>query len=80
MPEKKVICPKCNMRMERGFIPDYSRGTVLVGCWLKGVPQKTSWLLGSTQASSGEYFPVGAFRCPKCGFVELYADASFEAE
>ena len=72
-------CPKCQTRMETGFIPDFSYGAVLVPRWRTGAPQQRKFL-GMTlehnyKADYREGFPVSAWRCPKCALVELYAPA-----
>jgi hypothetical protein len=80
MLDKKVICPKCNTQMERGFVPDQAHGNFThLGYWHKGIPQKRMILPGITYSNNGR-IPIGAFRCPKCGFVELYADDSFQVD
>jgi hypothetical protein len=70
-------CPKCDGEMVQGFVPDYSHGAALVGRWLKGPPKKSFWTRTKAPYDSG--FPIGAFRCQKCGFLELYSDPKFAA-
>jgi len=64
--------------MAQGFIPDYSHAAIIVGSWHEGQPKKSFW--SRTKAPLAEGVPIGAFRCKKCGFLELYADPSFGAE
>ena len=77
MVSTTLKCPKCNGEMVQGFVPDYSHGAVLVGRWLEGQPRKSFWT--NTKAPYKEGTPIGAFRCQKCGFLELYSDPKFAA-
>lgn len=63
--------------MVRGFLPDQSYGATLVGNWYPGDPEKSFWTGTKRRPLIG--LPVGAFRCEKCGFLELYADNRFAA-
>lgn len=70
-------CPKCQTRMETGFIPDFSYGAVLTSKWHAGVPQMRRFLgmvmKHNIKADYTTGLPVTAWRCPKCTLVELYA-------
>ena len=77
MIDKNLKCPKCNGEMVQGFVPDYSHGATIVSAWQEGQPKKSFWR--RTQATFSKGIPIGAFRCHKCGFLELYADTSFAA-
>ena len=73
-------CPKCQSRMETGFVPDFSYGAVLLSKWCRGLPQPKK-LFGfiqkyTIQADYRSGFPMTAFRCPKCTLVEFYAPES----
>jgi hypothetical protein len=71
-------CPKCKAEMIQGFVPDHSRSSVLVGARYPGQPKWSFW--SQTKAPAEDAVPIGAFRCPECGFLEFYADAKFAAE
>jgi hypothetical protein len=64
--------------MVQGFVPDYAQGRVMVGAWHPGQPKWSFWKRKT--AYDEDAVPIGAFRCPKCGFLEFYADAKFAAE
>ena len=65
--------------MIQGFVPDYySHGALRIGSWHPGQPKKSFW--SKTKEPIAEGLPIGAFRCEKCGFLEFYADAKFEAQ
>ena len=78
MTDDKLQCSKCNGEMVQGFVPDYTRGGILVADWHAGQPKKSFWT--STKNPSAEGVPLGAFRCQKCGFLEFYADPKFAAQ
>jgi predicted Zn-ribbon and HTH transcriptional regulator len=80
MINEQMRCPKCKGEMVQGFVPDYFHGggAALVGGWFAGQPKKSFWK--TTKAPRAEGVPIGAFRCQKCGFLELYSDAKFAAQ
>lgn len=64
--------------MVQGFIPDFFQHSVSgVEGWHEGAPKASFWK--GTQASLSRGIPIGAFRCNRCGFLELYADKEFAA-
>ena len=65
-------CPKCQKPMERGHVPDASHGQVLETSWAPGEPERRRFV-GGIKYRAGEVIPVRAYRCPECGYVELYA-------
>ena len=65
-------CPKCDKLMDRGHLPDATHGSVLVGGWAPGEPERRRWV-GGIKYDANEVIPMSAYRCPSCGFVELYA-------
>ena len=67
-------CPKCQKTMERGHIPDKTRNQVNPAAWAPGAPERQRFF-GGIRFSSKEQLPLSAFRCPGCGYVELYAPA-----
>jgi hypothetical protein len=71
-------CPKCEGAMVQGFIPDFFHHSASgVGGWNEGPPKKSFWT--GTKAALSKGIPVGAFRCSRCGFLELYASKEFAA-
>ena len=78
MTNNKMQCPKCKGEMVQGFVPDYNLGAALVVSWHAGEPKKR--IVGHTKAPRAKGVPIGVFRCQKCGFLELYADAEFAAQ
>ena len=78
MKSDQKKCPKCSGNMVQGFVPDYSHQQALLEGWHEGQPKKSFWT--ETKAPRAEGIPVGAFRCEKCGFLELYADRKYAAQ
>ena len=78
MMNHQKLCPKCQTEMARGFVPDYSRGAILVGNWQDGHPEKSFW--SRTKAPLADGIPIAAFRCPSCCFLEFYAGSKFAAQ
>lgn len=76
--KKPNICPKCEGTMVQGFIPDFFQHSAsgVVG-WQESAPKSSFWT--GTNASRKQGIPVGAFRCDRCGFLELYANKEFAA-
>ena len=74
----EMKCPKCAGKMAQGFVPDYTHQQALVEGWHEGQPKKSFWI--QTKAPRNQGFPIGAFRCEKCGYLELYADPKFAAQ
>jgi hypothetical protein len=71
-------CPKCEGAMVQGFIPDFIHHSINGVCgWHEGQPQASFWK--GTKAKLAEGMPIGAFRCNKCGYLELYAGKEFAA-
>ena len=66
------ICPKCDKPMEVGHVPDMSHGQVLNTTWQPGAPE-TRRFIGGIKWKRNDQVPVEAYRCPKCGYLELYA-------
>ena len=57
--------------MDSGLIPDRAGGTSKEPVWIKGTPDKG--FFGNIKERDRERLPVTAFRCPKCGRLELVA-------
>jgi predicted nucleic-acid-binding Zn-ribbon protein len=72
MPQTVPRCPKCQKSMEEGHVPDIAHGQVHQSQWAPGAAEIRRFL-GGIKWSSKEQIPLTAFRCPSCGYVELYA-------
>ncbi len=71
MPERNPNCPKCNTKMELGFIPDGIYGGVAVPAWVADAPTK-NWL-GVIATRGKTRYVISTYRCPRCGYLESYA-------
>ncbi len=75
---EQLKCPKCNGRMEQGFVLDNTYGAKMISHWVPGAPQKSFWM--GTKAPKAKAIPIGVFRCSSCGFLEQYAEQKFTAQ
>ena len=57
--------------MEEGFIPGERNKVVLVTIWVAGRPDPSFWT--GTKIDGKEQHAVTAYRCPGCGWLDLYA-------
>ncbi len=64
-------CPKCQSRMEQGFILDIGYGTRMPSSWYGGQPQRSMWT--GTKIKGLPTAPIESWRCTRCGFLENYA-------
>jgi len=68
-------CPDCQSKMDEGFIPDASYGTILQSHWHAGSPKKAT-LLGmpaGTKVNKMQMTAIAAYRCSNCGLLRCYA-------
>jgi hypothetical protein len=66
--------------MERGHVPDVGHGgSVALASWAAGPPQRSRFF-GNIKLRKNEQLPLSAFRCPGCGYIELYAHAEEEED
>ncbi len=72
-----TVCPKCNGKMVRGFVADWSHAQVFVSQWVEGWPHKSFWT--GTKVPSDKCIPIGTFRCGECGYLESYARPNYGA-
>lgn len=71
--ENQILCPKCNIQMQLGYILDSMYGNLVTTTskWSKGKPKKIlTFALPSTEKKSIE---IATYRCPECGYLESYA-------
>jgi hypothetical protein len=66
LPEPPV-CPRCPSGMALGHLLDWSRAGLGMATWLEGRPK------GLGPSSLDRSIPIMAYRCTRCGYVELYA-------
>ena len=72
MATGSVRCPKCQKTMERGHLPDIAESHVVQTAWARGAPERRRFI-GGIKVNTKELLPLVAFRCPSCGYVELFA-------
>ena len=72
MADFHPVCPKCDQLMDCGHIPDVSHGDVLQSGWMPGLPERRRFF-GGIKHDAKKQMPLAAYRCPACGYVELYA-------
>ena len=64
--------------MDQGFIPGERSKVVTVLLWVSGPPEPSFWK--GTKLTGKQQRPITAYRCPRCGRLDLYAaDRSFTA-
>ena len=63
-------CPRCDGRMDTGYIADQGYGAVHVAAWQPGAPDKRWWGLKIDRKKAR---PIETHRCTRCGFLESYA-------
>jgi hypothetical protein len=68
-------CPKCKAELSQGFVVDSTYGGRLPSQWAPGPPDKSIWT--GTKLPAEGIIPIAAFRCPGCGYLELYARHEF---
>lgn len=73
MADFQPRCPKCDKVMDRGYVPDaLDHASVVLPKWESGVPEQRR-VLGGIKVRDDDGIPLTAYRCPACGYVELYA-------
>ena len=66
-------CSGCDGALEEGFLLDRRRGfSAYAGEWVAGAPEK-KLLPGRVKFLNKRRFAVTAWRCTKCGAVQLFA-------
>ena len=65
-------CQKCQSSMKQGFVIDHTYGSRGVSTWIEGAPEKSVWV--GVKLSGKKAFEVQTWRCPRCGFLENYAN------
>ena len=72
LAEISVQCPKCNIPMEAGFIPEYTHQGIVPDRWMRGLPEWRVWI-GGVRLRVKDMRLVITYRCPSCGYLEAYA-------
>lgn len=72
MAQASLRCPKCQKTMEEGHVPDIGYGQATQSGWAHGSPERLRFF-GGIKVKKKEQMPISAYRCPGCGYVELYA-------
>jgi hypothetical protein len=67
----KPTCVRCDTEMEQGFLVDHGYAMIFPAAWGAGVPKWSRW--SGLKLARKDKIPVGAFRCPTCNRIELFA-------
>ena len=70
MAAKMNACPKCQARMEEGYIVDNDARWV-VSTWIEGAPEKRRWT--GLRVKRRRARNTESWRCTACGYLETYA-------
>jgi hypothetical protein len=57
--------------MEPGFMLDRRRSYGVPGQWVSGEPERSFWF--GLKLSGRKQLTVSAYRCPRCGRLEVFA-------
>ncbi len=68
-----MSCPKCSDQMVPGFTTASTNGGTFTvpPFWVAGPPERSMWT--GSKVRGKETHPFVAYRCTRCGFVELWA-------
>lgn len=70
-----IECLRCKTPMEAGFVVDHGHGNALQEQeWVEGPVVKSFWMGINTKGRQKRN--VRTWRCPRCGYLESYADDS----
>lgn len=70
-----IDCLRCKATMEMGFVVDHGHGNSLQEQeWVEGDVVKSFWVGIQTKGRQKRH--VRTYRCPRCGYLESYADDS----
>ena len=70
MTIERNICSKCQSVMKEGIIVELTRSGRTASKW-HPKPEKSFWM--GIKLKRNQLQPINAFRCEKCGYLELYA-------
>ena len=72
MSASQPNCPACKVRMDEGFVLDFTQHSSFKSSeWVSGKPQPSFWT--GLKLKGHEKLPIVAFRCPSCGMLLHYA-------
>ena len=72
-PARTRKCSGCDGALEEGFLLDRRRGfSAYAGEWVEGAPEKRL-LPGRVKFLSKRRLTVSAWRCTKCGAIQLFS-------
>ena len=57
--------------MAEGYVIDRTYGSVAVGSWVEGTPERSVWT--GLKLTGKAKVDVATWRCGRCGFLEQYA-------
>jgi hypothetical protein len=60
--------------LSEGFLLDRTRNDRTNARWVEGAPRRSFWR--GLDLRGRMSLPVTALRCPRCGYLELYAPAT----
>jgi hypothetical protein len=65
-------CGRCGGSQTEGFLPDRAHNSARIGTWAEGPPEY--WFLRILKMRGRRRLPIAAWRCAKCGLLDLYAN------
>ncbi len=72
MDTDRPTCPRCAGEMEPGTLLDRGHySSPEVPEWVETSPDRSFW--SGLKLKGLDKYPVRAYRCEKCGYLELYA-------
>ncbi len=72
MSDNVIDCPRCRVRMEPGYVLDFSHTSSQKRIrWIEGAPEKR--LFGDFRTRGKRQFDVMAHRCRLCGYLIWFA-------
>ena len=71
MAVKMNTCPKCQARMEEGYVVDSVDAKWAVSTWVEGAPEKSLWT--GLRVKQRRVLNTESWRCTACGYLETYA-------
>ena len=66
-------CLRCGSEMALGFLKDGQHGNVDVARWIEGEVRR-GFFGGVKMPPHRDQLPVQAYRCRKCGWLDLFAE------
>ena len=64
-------CPRCQSRMELGFVIDEGYASRTATRWIEGEPVTSLWT--GLKLSDRRRLDIQTWRCTRCGLLEAYA-------